>query len=66
VDTRPDMKPVGPQNVAVGGRYAVSISDKEKRSLGTYRHLLFQFFVIESDDVFGHTFYSEIDVIPGK
>jgi hypothetical protein len=64
VDTRPDMKPVGVQYVAQGGRYACSISDKEKGTLGTYKHLLFQVFVIEADDVFGHTFYGEIDVIP--
>ena len=57
------MKPVGVQDVAEGGRYVSSISDKEKGSLGTYRHLLFQVFVTESDDVFGHTFYGEIDVI---
>jgi hypothetical protein len=63
VDTRPDMKPVGVQYEALGGRYVSSISDKDKGTLGTYRHLLFQVFVTEADDVFGHTFYSEIDVI---
>jgi RNA polymerase sigma factor (sigma-70 family) len=66
VDTRPEMKPVGIQDVAEGGRYVSSITDKEKGTLGTYRHLLFQVFVIEADDVFGHTFYSEIDVIAAK
>lgn len=64
VDTRPEMKPVGVQDVAEGGRYVSSIADKEKGSLGIYRHLLFQVFVTEADDVFGHTFYGEIDVIP--
>jgi RNA polymerase sigma factor (sigma-70 family) len=66
VDTRPEMKPVGVQYVAQGGRYVSSISDKEKGTLGTYRHLLFQVFVTEADDVFGHTFYEEIDVIARK
>jgi hypothetical protein len=66
VDTRPDMKPVGVQFVAQGGRYVSSISDKESGTLGKYRHLLFQVFVTEADDVFGHTFYGEIDVIPSK
>jgi hypothetical protein len=63
VDTRPEMKPVGVQGVARGGRYVSSISDKQKGSLGSYRYLLFQIFVTEADDVFGHTFYGEIDVI---
>jgi hypothetical protein len=66
IDTRPDLKPVGVQYEAIGGRYAVSISDKQKGTLGTHRHLLFQVFVTESDDVFGHTFYHEIDVLPVK
>jgi hypothetical protein len=63
VDTRPDLKPIGGQNAAVGGRYAASIADKDNKTLGTYRHLLVQIFMTESDDIFGHTFYSEIDVI---
>ena len=57
------MKPVGVQRVAAGGRYVSSIADKQKGTLGSYRHLLFQVFVTESDDVFGHTFYGEVDVI---
>jgi hypothetical protein len=66
VDTRPEGKPVGVQDVAEGGRYVSSISDKEKGSLGTFKHLLFEVFVTEAADVFGHTFYEEIDVIRGK
>jgi hypothetical protein len=63
VDTRPGMKPVGPRGAAPGGRYAVSIADKDKKPLGPYRYLLFQLYVTESDDQWGHTFYGEIDVI---
>src|SRR5207248_3164470 len=63
VDTRPNMKPVGGQRVALGGRYVSSIADKQTGTLGSYRHLLFQVFVTEADDVFGHTFYGEIDVV---
>jgi hypothetical protein len=59
------MKPVPDQRAAKGGgRYATSISDKHTGTLGTHRHLLLQVFVTEADDVFGHTFYSEVDVIP--
>jgi RNA polymerase sigma factor (sigma-70 family) len=64
VDTRPGMKPVGVQGMARGGRYVSSISDKQKGTLGSYKYLLFEVFVTEADDVFGHTFYNEIDVIP--
>jgi hypothetical protein len=31
--------------------------------LGTYRYLLFATFVTETDDDWGHTFFSEIDVL---
>jgi RNA polymerase sigma factor (sigma-70 family) len=55
VDCRPAAKPFG-------GRYAVSISGAGA-SLGTYRYLLFEAFVTETDDDWGHTFFSEIDVI---
>jgi len=55
VDTRPkDGKP--------GGQYGVSISDCQG-SLGKYKYLLFDCSRTESDDEFGNTFYSEIDVI---
>jgi hypothetical protein len=55
VDTRP---PEGDR----GGQYAVSITDTTG-SLGRYRYLLFDVFETESDDVWGNTFYSEIDVL---
>ncbi|HEX6732395.1 MAG TPA: hypothetical protein VF074_20425 [Pyrinomonadaceae bacterium] len=45
-----------------GGQYAVSITSSAG-SLGKYRHLLFDCFVTETNDDFGNTFYSEIDVI---
>lgn len=45
-----------------GGQYAVSIANPIG-SLGKYRHLLFDCYVTETNDDFGNTFYSEIDVI---
>ncbi|HYS56089.1 MAG TPA: hypothetical protein VER58_20210 [Thermoanaerobaculia bacterium] len=57
VDTRPDRNR--------GGQYGVSITDSTG-SLGHYRYLLFDVFETESDDVFGNTFYSEIDIIERK
>jgi len=51
VDTRPGS---GER----GGQYGVSI-----RGVGTFRYLLFDVFETESDDVWGQTFYSEIDVV---
>lgn len=56
VDTRPQ------HNGHFGGRDGVSITDSSG-SLGNYRYLLFEMFVTESHDTFGHTFYSEIDVV---
>lgn len=56
VDTRPYHKP------KTGGRDGVSVSDSSG-SLGNYRYLLFEMFITESKDTFGHTFYSEIDVV---
>lgn len=55
VDTRPTHDPVG-------GQYAVSIADSSG-TLGTYRYLLFATFVTETHDDWGHTFFSEIEVI---
>jgi hypothetical protein len=52
-----------------GGQYGVSISDSindSKGSLGRYRYLLFDVFETESDDPWGNTFYSEIDVVAKK
>jgi hypothetical protein len=59
VDTRPkDGEP--------GGQYAVSIADAAGGALGTHRYLLFDISRTESDDAFGNTFFSEIDIIDGK
>jgi hypothetical protein len=58
VDTRPAIGPPG-------GRYAVSIGAND-RALGSYRYLLFEIFPTEVVDAFGHTFYSEIDVVATK
>jgi len=55
VDTRPKEGPGG-------GQHGVSVSDSSG-SIGAYRYLLFDFFRTETEDPFGNTFYSEIDVI---
>ncbi len=57
VDTRPDRNR--------GGQYGVSITDSTG-SLGHFRYLLFDVFETESDDVYGNTFFSEIDVTERK
>ena len=46
----------------MGGQYGVSISDSDG-AIGTYRYLLLDVRKTESDDPFGNTFYSEIDVL---
>lgn len=48
-----------------GGQFGVSITDA-RGSLGKFRYLLFDFYVTETSDEFGNTFYSEIDVIAKK
>jgi len=60
VDTRPSFVPA-----EMGGQYAASIRS-DTGSIGRYRYLLFMMFVTETDDWWGHTFYSEIDVIERK
>jgi hypothetical protein len=55
VDTRP-------KEGESGGQYGVSIADPEG-TLGQYRYLLFDISRTESDDDFGNTFYSEVDVL---
>jgi len=50
---------------ADGGQYAVGISSS-MGTLGRYRHLMFDCFVTETNDDWGNTFYSEIDVIEKK
>jgi hypothetical protein len=48
-----------------GGQYGVGINSPSG-SLGRYRHLMFDCFVTETNDDWGNTFYSEIDVIEAK
>ncbi len=56
VDTRPASG--GP-----GGEYGVSIRDASGL-VGKFRYLLFDCAATETDDDFGNTFYSEINVLP--
>jgi hypothetical protein len=58
VDTRP-------QQGYGGGQYGVSITDSGG-VLGKFRYLLFNCVATESDDDYGNTFYSEVDVIAKK
>jgi hypothetical protein len=58
VDTRPKQG-------APGGQYGVSITDASG-VLGKYRYLLFDCVETETDDPWGNTFYSEIDVVAKK
>ncbi len=57
-----DTRPKGGEN---GGQYGVSITDSDG-PVGKYRYLLFDMSRTETDDDFGNTFYSEIDVIEQK
>ena len=59
VDTRPK------DATDAGGQYGVSIAHPAA-PLGKYRYLLLDCSKTESDDDFGNTFYSEIDVIEQK
>jgi hypothetical protein len=58
VDSRPSQGPPG-------GRYAVQISGPAGNPW-SYRYLLFVMFPAQANDVSGHTFYSEINVIERK
>jgi len=49
----------------MGGQYGVSVTDSTG-TLGKYRHLLFDTVASETDDDWGNTFYSEIDVVVKK
>lgn len=51
---------------STGGQYGVSISPAYGPSLGSFRYLLFDVVPTETDDPFGHTFFSEIDVVAKK
>ncbi len=55
VDTRPTAG-------EPGGQYAVSVRDTDG-ALGTYRYLLLDVAKTETDDDFGNTFFSKIDVV---
>jgi Domain of Unknown Function (DUF1080)/Peptidase of plants and bacteria len=55
VDTRP-------KEGEAGGQYGVSICDSEG-ALGKYRYLLLDVSATETEDAFGNTFFSEIDVV---
>lgn len=52
--------PKGPEP---GGQYGVAVANPAAGSLGRYRYLLFEVSPTETRDAFGHTFYSEIDVV---
>jgi hypothetical protein len=58
VDTRP-------KHGDNGGQYGVSISDA-RGQLGKFRYLLFDSVPTETDDPWGNTFFSEIDVVAKK
>lgn len=45
-----------------GGQYVVTVT-QDGTALGRYRYLLFDVFETESEDAWGNTFYSEIDVL---
>ncbi|MCA9171489.1 MAG: hypothetical protein KDB23_27665, partial [Planctomycetales bacterium] len=57
VDTRP-------ASGTAGGQYGVSMFAR-RGALGKFRYLLFDIQPTDKDDPFGHTFFSEIDVIGG-
>ena len=58
VDTRP-------KEGEPGGQYGVSIADP-RGTLGKFRYLLFDISPTETDDPFGNTFFSAIDIRDGK
>jgi hypothetical protein len=64
VDTRPKQGAANSGEI-FGGQYGVSITHASG-TIGKYRYLLFDCFETESDDDWGNTFYSEIDVIKKK
>lgn len=59
VDTRP-----GGDVHGFGGQYGVQITDTDaSRDLGSFRYLLFVIAPTQTGSPFGHTFFSEIDVM---
>jgi hypothetical protein len=66
VDTRPRKDGVIiPEGMELGGQYGVSITHASG-SIGRFRYLLFDIFEAETEDDWGNTFYSEIDVVGKK
>jgi len=59
VDTRPAQGPYG-------GQYGVSVVDRTRPVLGSFRYLLFEISPTDDRDRFGNTFFSEIDVCDGR
>lgn len=49
-----------------GGQHGVSLAAEGGGALGAYRYLLFVVAPTETRDAFGHTFFSEIDVIDAE
>jgi hypothetical protein len=49
-----------------GGLSGVSIHQQQGKALGIFRYLLFLTFPVQTQDGWGHTFFSEIDVIQGN
>ncbi len=66
VDTRPMRNgEVIKEGYELGGQYGVSITHASD-SIGKFRYLLFDIFEAETEDDWGNTFYSEIDVVAKK
>jgi hypothetical protein len=66
VDTRPLRNGVViPEGDELGGQYGVSITHASG-SIGKFTYLLFDIFEAETEDDYGNTFYSEIDVVERK
>lgn len=58
-----DTRPAGEESL--GGQYGVNIHGGAE-AIGSYRYLLFDMMPTAANDPFGHTFYSEIDIMaPG-
>jgi hypothetical protein len=49
-----------------GGQYGVSIARAGGAAIGSYRYLRFDLLPVNAGDIFGNTFYSEIDIDDGK
>ena len=58
------LEPSSKQGVP-GGQYGVSVTNSSG-ALGKFRYLLFDVVPTETDDPWGNTFFSEIDVVGKK